>query len=161
MSCEDPIVIEGGLKLRGSIDLVERDPTRGRLRITDHKTGKARAPLQVVVGGGRVLQPLLYSLAAEKLLTEPVDSGRLYYCTLAGGFEEREVELNDAAREKVTAVIKIIGDALETGFFPAAPDERECQWCDYRMLCGPYEQRRSSMKPPARLMALRKLRELP
>jgi len=114
-----------------------------------------------VVGGGRVLQPLLYSLAAEKLLTEPVDSGRLYYCTLAGGFEEREVELNDAAREKVMAVIKIIGDALETGFFPAAPDERECQWCDYRMLCGPYEQRRSSMKPPARLMALRKLRALP
>ena len=160
-SCDDPIVIAGGLKLRGSIDLVERDPTRGRLRITDHKTGKARAPLQVVVGGGRVLQPLLYSLAAEKLLTEPVDSGRLYYCTLAGGFEEREVELNDAAREKVTAVIEIIGDALETGFFPAAPDERECQWCDYRMLCGPYEQRRSSMKPPARLMALRKLRALP
>jgi len=160
-SSEDPILIARGLKLRGSIDLVERDPTRARLRITDHKTGKVRADRNVVVGGGRVLQPLLYSLAAEKLLNEPVDSGRLYYCTLAGGFEEREVELNDAAREAITTVIGTIADALETGFLPASPDKRECQWCDYRMLCGPYEQRRSSMKPPARLAKLRKLRKLP
>jgi ATP-dependent helicase/nuclease subunit B len=161
MSCAEPIIIAGELKLRGSIDLVERDPARGQLRITDHKTGKVRAAAEFVVGGGRVLQPLLYSLAAESLLTEPVDSGRLYYCTLAGGFEEREVELNNAARQTLTTVIKIIARALESGFLPAAPDLRECQWCDYRMLCGPYEQRRSSIKPPANLMALRKLRELP
>jgi hypothetical protein len=160
-SCEEPIEIPAGLRLRGSIDLVERDPMRGRLRITDHKTGKVRAEPEVVVGGGRVLQPLLYALAAEKLLTEPVDSGRLYYCTLTGGFEEREVELKDAARATVSRAIKIIADALETGFFPAAPDERECQWCDYRLLCGPYEQRRSLMKPPVRLVALRTMRELP
>ncbi len=159
-SSGEPITIASGLKLRGSIDLVERDPARARLRITDHKTGKVRAARGVVVGGGRVLQPLLYSLAAERLLAEPVDSGRLYYCTLAGGFEEREIELNDSARTAITTVIDTIADALETGFFPAAPDEGQCQWCDYRMLCGPYEQRRSSMKPPARLTKLRKLREL-
>jgi ATP-dependent helicase/nuclease subunit B len=160
-SCEEPILIAGGLKLRGSIDLVERDQTLGHLRITDHKTGKARAPAKVVVGGGRVLQPLLYSLAAESLLSEPVDSGRLYYCTLAGGFEQREVELNDATRESATTVINIVGDALQTGFLPAAPDERECQWCDYRMLCGPNEQRRLLKKPSGRTLALRQLRVLP
>jgi hypothetical protein len=159
-SCPDPIEIGGGLHLRGSIDLVERDITRSHLRITDHKTGKVRAEPHVLVGGGRVLQPLLYSLAAEKLLAEPVDSGRLYYCTLAGGFEEREVELNQAAREAVARVIKTIAESLEAGFFPAAPGERECQWCDYRMLCGPYEQRRSLMKPRGRLDELRKLREM-
>ncbi|HJU09328.1 MAG TPA: PD-(D/E)XK nuclease family protein, partial [Candidatus Binataceae bacterium] len=160
-SREEPVVIAGGLKLRGSIDLVERDPGRARVRITDHKTGKVRAPSNIVVGGGRVLQPVLYSLAAEQLLTEPVDSGRLYYCTLAGGFEERVVDLNDAARQAASAVIKVIRDALQTGFLPAAPDKRECQWCDYRLLCGPYEERRSTGKPPARLTALRELRELP
>jgi ATP-dependent helicase/nuclease subunit B len=160
-SCEKPILVAGQLQLRGSIDLVERHATRGCLRVTDHKTGKARAPMNVVVGGGRVLQPLLYSLAAQSLLSEPVDSGRLYYCTLAGGFEVREVELNDVARESVATVIKIIANALESGFFPAAPDERECQWCDYRSLCGPYEQRRSLRKPAQALMSLRKLRVLP
>jgi hypothetical protein len=160
-SCEQPIVIAGELKLRGSIDLVERDPTLGHLRITDHKTGRARAPAKVVIGGGRVLQPVLYSLAAESILSEPVDSGRLYYCTLAGGFEQREVELNDAARQSANTVIKIVGDALQTGFLPAAPDDRECQWCDYRMLCGPNEQLRSSKKREDRLVALRQLRVLP
>jgi RecB family exonuclease len=157
-SSADPVAIAGGLKLRGSIDLVERDPARARLRITDHKTGKVRAERGVVVGGGRVLQPLLYAMAAEKLLAEPVDSGRLYYCTLAGGFEEREVELNDSAREALAGTIGAIGEAIEGGFLPAAPDVRECAWCDYRMLCGPYEQRRSAMKPAARLAKLGKLR---
>ncbi|MFZ0887041.1 MAG: PD-(D/E)XK nuclease family protein, partial [Candidatus Binataceae bacterium] len=142
------------------IDLVERDPARARLRITDHKTGKVRAERGVIVGGGRVLQPLLYAMAAERLLAAPVDSGRLYYCTLAGGFEEREVELNDQAREAVAKTIATIAEAIETGFLPAAPGDRECAWCDYRMLCGPYEQRRSAMKPAARLTKLRKLREM-
>ncbi len=160
-SSQDPVLIAGNLKLRGSIDLVERDPARGRLRVTDHKTGKVRADRGVVVGGGRVLQPLLYALAAEKLLAEPVDSGRLYYCTLAGGFEERDVELNDAARVAISKVVETVAHALETGFLPASPDDRECAWCDYRMLCGPYEERRSRMKPPGRLAELRKLREMP
>jgi ATP-dependent helicase/nuclease subunit B len=157
----EPIAVAGGLKLRGSIDLVERDPASAHLRITDHKTGKARTERGVMVGGGKVLQPLLYALAAEKLLSEPVEAGRLYYCTLTGGFEEREVELNDGSRKAIAAVIDTIGDALQNGFFPAAPDERQCQWCDYRLLCGPYEERRSSMKPAARLSKLAQLRELP
>ncbi len=160
-SRQEPVPIAGGLRLRGSIDLVERDSARGLVRITDHKTGKTRAPADVVVGGGRVLQPVLYALAAESLVPETVDSGRLYYCTLAGGFEQREVTLNDTARQSALTVIQIVGEALESGFLPAAPDERECQWCDYRMLCGPYETRRSAMKPAPRLKSLKQLRALP
>jgi hypothetical protein len=41
--------------------------TRAALRATDHKTGKTRPKAGVVVGGGTVLQPLLYALAAEEL----------------------------------------------------------------------------------------------
>jgi hypothetical protein len=69
-SVPDPVLLEGGLRLRGSIDLVERHP-RGALRATDHKTGKVRAGPDVVVGGGQVLQPVLYALAIEKLLPSP------------------------------------------------------------------------------------------
>ncbi len=160
-SREEPVEIAEGLKLRGSIDLVERDCESGRIRITDHKTGKPRATTKLVVGGGRVLQPLLYSLAAEKLLAEPVYSGRLYYCTLTGGFEEREVELNEITRQAAAIAIKTIGQALESGFLPAAPDDRECRWCDYRLLCGPYEQRRAARKPLSALKPLKALRVMP
>ena len=68
-SSADPVAIEGGLSLRGSIDLLERDPA-GRIRVTDHKTGKVRAEKDFVIGGGKTLQPVLYALAAEQVLGE-------------------------------------------------------------------------------------------
>ena len=75
---DDPVEIEGGLRLRGAVDLVERH-VHGGLRVTDHKTGKARAKEGFVIGGGKFLQPVLYGLACEKLLGETVESGRLSY----------------------------------------------------------------------------------
>jgi len=39
-SVNDPVHLDCGIQLRGSIDLVENHPT-GLLRVTDHKTGKA------------------------------------------------------------------------------------------------------------------------
>jgi ATP-dependent helicase/nuclease subunit B len=159
-SSHDPIAVAGGLRLRGSIDLIERHP-RGVLRVTDHKTGKVVADKAVVVGGGRILQPLLYALAAEKLLDVPVESGRLYYCTSVGAYEERTVNLDTAGRATIEEVIKIVGGALDEGFLPAMPRARECRYCDYRPVCGPYEELRAGLKPKPRLANLMRLREMP
>ena len=159
-SSADPVAIEGGLSLRGSIDLLERDPA-GRIRVTDHKTGKVRAEKNFVIGGGKTLQPVLYALAAESVLKEKIYAGRLYYCTAAGGYEERVVEINDEARAASRKFVAIIKEALTAGFFPAAPDDRECDWCDYKRVCGPYEERRSKIKPAARLKSLKTLRAMP
>jgi len=159
-SWREPVAVAGGLQLRGSIDLIERHP-RGVLRVTDHKTGKTVADKEVVVGGGAILQPLLYALATEKILGPPVESGRLYYCTSAGGFEERTVNLDAAGRAAIENVIGIVGGALDQGFLPATPAAGECRYCDYRPVCGPYEEQRASLKPKARLAELRRLREMP
>jgi len=171
-SSADPVPIVGGLNLRGSIDLIERH--RGdSVRVTDHKTGKVRASHGVVVGGGKVLQPVLYALAAEKLLEHRVEAGRLYYCTSAGGYEERVVEIDRklqngaggattrTARDAAGEVVATIGAALGEGFFPAAPAKGECAWCDYRMVCGPHEELRAGRKPAARIKRLAQLREMP
>ena len=41
-----------------------------------------------MVDGGRVLQPVIYGLALKALFPEEtVFSGRLFYCTSAGGFQ--------------------------------------------------------------------------
>jgi RecB family exonuclease len=159
-SSPDPVAIDDGLSLRGSIDLVERHPD-GRMRVTDHKTGRVRAEKHFVIGGGKTLQPVLYALAAESVLGEKIHAGRLYYCTAAGGYEERVVEINDAAREASRNFVAIVKESLEAGFMPAAPDDRECDWCDYKRVCGPYEERRSRIKPKARLKSLTRLREMP
>ncbi|MBF6568621.1 MAG: PD-(D/E)XK nuclease family protein [Candidatus Binataceae bacterium] len=155
----DSLALAGGLKLRGSIDLVERRDD-GALRVTDHKTGRVRADRDVMVGGGKVLQPLLYALAAENLLGAPVAAGRLYYCTAAGAYEERVTPLTDEARTAINEVTGIIGRALADGFLPAAPAKDECRYCDYRPVCGPYEEQRVARKPAARLGELKRMRQM-
>lgn len=160
-SREDPVPLECGIALRGSIDLVERDAT-GRLRVTDHKTGKDRVPETAVIWGGQSLQPVLYAEAMESL--EPgaeVESGRLYFCTSAGSFSEREVPLDRHARQAAQDLADVIGSALDDAFLPAMPQKDACRLCDYEVVCGPYEELRTSRKPEARIAALSRLREIP
>src|SRR5262245_49366383 len=159
-SVNDPVPVSGPLMLRGSIDLVERRAD-GSLRVTDHKTGKVRAKEGVVVGGGQVLQPLLYALACHRILGEPVVAGRLYYCTATGDYAERSVPLDAAGRKAIEAVVWTVDDALHQGFLPAMPESGGCEYCDYRRVCGPYEEIRTQRKAGNRVEALRKLREMP
>ncbi len=163
-SRKDPAELEIGLKLRGSIDLVEKSAD-GRLRATDSKTGKVRAKKDdTVIGGGEILQPVLYALALESMFPgAKVEGGRLYYCTTQGGFESVFIPLDDIAREAANAVAKTIGGAIEKGFLPAAPNREgkgysACTYCDFLTVCGPYEEIRTKRKPPGPLKALIELR---
>ena len=157
-SVDAPVALPIGISLRGSIDLVEQD-AQGVLRITDHKTGKMRATPGLVIGGGEILQPVLYALAAEQLLDAEVESGRLYYCTADGGYADAVVPLDDRARDAAVTVANTIGGALGEGFLPAAPKKDACRWCDYRPICGPHEELRTARKSRDRLAPLAKLRE--
>jgi RecB family exonuclease len=153
------VAVDEGLRLRGSIDLVERRAD-GALRATDYKTGKARAKQDVtVIGGGEVLQPVLYALVLEKLFPgTKVEGGRLYYLTSAGDFTPVAIPLNEEARESARLVARTIGGALEGGFLPAAPIKGGCTYCDYLVVCGPYEELRARRKNPKKLETLVQLR---
>lgn len=160
-SVPDAVPLDCGIQLRGSIDLIERHPS-GSVRVTDHKTGKLDGKAGEIIRGGKSLQPLLYALAAEKLLAGEarVVEGRLYFCTANGGFTEREVALNDYARSLAVQISDEIGAALQRPFLPAAPEARGCDYCDYRVVCGPYEELRAAGKPQARLDGLQFVRGL-
>jgi hypothetical protein len=160
-SAPDPVLVDGRFLLRGSVDLIEQKPGATMLRITDHKTGKNRTTWRTVVGGGAALQPVLYSLAVEQVLSTPVSSGRLFYCTAAGGFADHEIPMNDANRRAGLEALEIVDRAIELGFLPAAPADRACVWCDFRTVCGPNEEMRIRMKSQDRLGDLRALREMP
>ena len=154
--------LDCGIRLRGSIDLIERQPS-GLARVTDHKTGKAVVKRTQLIEGGKSLQPLLYALAAEKLFADEVKvtAGRLYFCTSTGGFVEYTVPLDENARSAAVEVAKAVGDALAGPFLPALPDRGECDLCDFRVVCGPYEERRSARKPEEGRELLLTLRALP
>lgn len=157
-STPDPVMVDGRFRLRGAIDLIERTADGSLLRVTDHKTGKNRTTDKTVIGGGGILQPVLYSLAVEQALSLPVVSGRLFYCTAAGGFTEREIPINDATRRAGVEALEIVDRAIELGFLPAAPNERACVWCDFRAVCGPHEEQRVARKSADKLADLHALR---
>src|SRR5262249_29414250 len=156
-SRKDEIELDGGFKMRGSIDLVERHPS-GVVRVVDHKTGRVPEPRPEIVGQGEVLQPMLYALAAEKLLGEPVSFGRLYYSTIARNYTAIDVPVKDYTRRRAAQVLEQIDAAIRDGFLPAAPRKDGCKGCDYLPVCGPYEEDRVKEKSQAELKVLHDLR---
>src|SRR5262249_28013060 len=119
-SVPDPVALDCGIRLRGSIDLVEEHRS-GLMRVTDHKTGRSDGSAGQIISGGTSLQPLFYALAAEKMFAgrAEISAGRLYFCTARGGFAELEVALDDEARTAATQVADTIGSAVADGFLPA------------------------------------------
>ena len=163
-SVPDPVTVDGRWLLRGVVDLIEaraRPTADGELRVTDHKTGRNRTREGMVVGGGETLQPVLYGLAVEQALGRPVTESRLSFCTAAGRYGQRGVKLDDRARRHAAEVLEVIDRAVETGSLPPAPRGGACRWCDFQVVCGPWEEQRTARKDPARLADLQALRRLP
>lgn len=159
----DPVALDCGIQLRGSIDLVEQGPG-GRQRATDHKTGRApsaKGAEGMYIDGGERLQPVLYALALEKLSGAEVVGGQLYFCTDRGGFRRVDVPLDAFARHAADRVATSVAEALEAGFLPAYPRDGACDYCDYQVVCGPNEGERTSRKRTDRLGALLHLRDTP
>jgi ATP-dependent helicase/nuclease subunit B len=151
-----------GFLLRGSIDLVERRLHGPTLRITDHKTGRNRTSIATVVDGGRLLQPVLYSVALEALTGDTVEEGRLSYCTTAGNFSTHAIAIDDPTRRRGLEVLEIVDRAIEQGMLAARPGQfgahSACAYCDFQAVCGRDEARRTARKPmPPDLEALRRM----
>ncbi len=150
-----------GMRLRGSIDLVESNPRDGQLRVVDHKTGSVPHPAPRYVAGGLHLQPVLYGLAIEGLLKREVAASQLFYCTQRGGYRVVDIPIDDKARDSAKQVLSALDRDIERGFLPAAPLEGACDTCDFIAVCGPYEEQRVARKMRPQLHALAKVRELP
>ena len=160
-SLSEAVTLPSGEKLHGFVDLVERGVDGQRLRVTDNKTGKNYTGKGLVVGQGEILQPVLYGLAVETALKQPVVESRLFFCTAAGGFSERVIPLNEIARESGSAVLRTVQRAIGNGFLVPAPREGACSRCDFQEVCGPYEDIRIGQKDEhTQLVQLQAVRDL-
>jgi CRISPR/Cas system-associated exonuclease Cas4 (RecB family) len=161
-SVRDDVVLEGGFRLRGAIDLIETNRTTNLIRVTDHKTGRKPERIEkMIIGGGAVLQPVLYALAVETALEAPVSHGRLFYCTSAGSFYEHPIPLNDMTRSAGLEVLRAIDRAVEHGFLAASPAENACDRCNFVPVCGREVPKRVERKPQDKLADLDDLRRRP
>ncbi len=170
-SLRQAVRLECGVTLRGSIDSVERyqlphgsavgEQHEVTLRATDYKTGRAPDTSALLIRGGKTLQPILYAQALERLFpADRVGGGRLAFYTRRGDYKQLKVPLNAEARRAAGRVAEVIGGCLTAGFLPAAPERGACERCDFRTVCGPYEELRTAKKTEpnphiARLVALR------
>jgi len=154
-----PVALPAGVVLRGAIDVVERHRDGTAWRVTDNKTGARTVAADAVVGGGTVLQPVLYALALEAALGHSVTAARLFFCSTRGGFAEHVVPIDTAARRAAAEVVRTIDDSIARSFLPPAPQTDECSRCDFAAVCGPYEAERLARKDGRRLDALRQLRK--
>jgi ATP-dependent helicase/nuclease subunit B len=160
-SRREPVTIDGRFILRGAIDLVERKPGTNILRVTDHKTSKNRSERGSIIGQGRQLQPVIYSLAVEAATGCNVESARFSYCTTAGGFTEHNVAINERTRRIGIEALEIIDRAVEFGMLPPAPAEKACGICDFLPVCGPNQERRARRKAREQITDLLELRNRP
>ncbi len=160
-SVPEPVLVDGRFPLRGAIDAIDVHRQTGVLRVTDHKTGKDRTKDTLVIGGGSVLQPLVYAAVAEAMLGVPVGESRLFFCTSAGGFKQRPVLLDAAAQRLAIEALEAIDRAVERGTLAPAPAEGACTWCEFRPVCGPGSEQRVARKPQAFLADLLWLRSRP
>jgi len=160
-SIREEVTLDGGWRLRGIVDLVERRRGAPGFRVTDHKTGLNRTAAGLVVGKGEALQPVLYGLAVERIFGEHVDESRLEYCTRAGEFSERVVQMTPPNRRRGLEVVELIDGSIARGFLPPAPRQRACGMCDFTAVCGSGEERRITVKDARALEDLNKLRSWP
>jgi len=161
-SVHNEVTLAGGFRLRGAIDLIEEHRATKVLRVTDHKTGRRPDKIEkVIVGGGTVLQPVLYAMAVEAALGRPVSHGRLFYCTAAGSYSVHPIPLNELTRAAGLEVLQVIDRAISNGFLAPTPTEDACGRCDYRAACGPDMFRRARRKPQDRIADLQALRSRP
>ena len=63
-----------------------------------------------------------------------------------GEYKFTRVELNQNARFVLTRLLADINGSIAAGFLPPFPEKDACGNCDYRMVCGPYEERRTAKK---------------
>jgi CRISPR/Cas system-associated exonuclease Cas4 (RecB family) len=158
-SRREPVVIDGRFQLHGSIDLIEEHaaPATARHRSQDRKVSRQG---YMMVGGGAVLQPVLYSLALEQATRTSRRRRTALLRDDRRRYRDVRIPLTPQARRLGVEVLEIIDRAIETGFLAPAPAEKACSWCDFPAVCGPTAERRVSrfkaQEPLADLLELRR-----
>lgn len=140
--------------LRGRIDRIDR-VGENLYRIIDYKTGIVSSPYDTLdyFGRGKVLQHVLYSLAAEQIIAklgledhpEVVESG--YYFPTGKG-EGREVLVEKFDRQRLRDLLLELFDVLSEGNFIVNPDIK-CDYCDYTPICPAEAPKKAKRKREA------------
>ena len=130
-----------GVPVRGFVDRV--DKIEGdRLEIIDYKTGKAIPKKRVELDQ----QLTMYQMACEELLGLKVERLTFYHLPSQTALttERRQEDRVKELREHIVTTAKRIAD----GRFDPEPEERKCDWCDFKPLCPVFTHQAAVAEAP-------------
>ena len=143
---ELPLPSGGMIRVRGAIDRVDAFPS-GALRVVDYKTGAtSRFSKNTVWNGGRRLQHLIYSEAAERLLAQPVDRMEYHFPTRRG--ENQCIPFPRADLQDGLTLIDRMIDLVATGNFLPTEQREDCRFCDFKDACRATTDRFGNTESP-------------
>ncbi len=152
-SVADPVSLADGFKVKGSIDLVEKDGS-GRVRIVDHKTGKFPHNLRnTVIDGGKILQPAIYTQLFEILRPDSVRESLLAFSTVRGGYKSIAIQNNAEAKRRTALVLGLINDSFSERLFPQHPVQKHARHANTNRCAALTKRKERPTKIPARFWA--------
>lgn len=145
MGTAGPVTIDlpggGTFRLRGRIDLVERDPAHGTYQIWDYKTGSTWGYSdRGFCKSGQQIQHLLYAIAAEQILSaqpgqESVEVDLAGYLFPTDKGEGRSVARRQSQRDRGLQAVEKVLDLMGQGVFCSSSAPTYCRFCDYARVC--------------------------
>ncbi|MBI4424249.1 MAG: PD-(D/E)XK nuclease family protein [Elusimicrobia bacterium] len=129
-----------GIPVTGFVDRIDR-LDNGKLHVIDYKTGKAIAKGRL----GEDRQLTMYQMAVEQLLGAQVESLTFYHLPT-----QTPLTIGPRPGNQIDALKDIVVDVygkIQSRRFDPAPEEKKCQWCDYRPHCPVFA--RMYAAPPA------------
>ena len=137
----------------------DRVPARHRPQDRQNRTKGG----QTIVDGGRVLQPVIYGLALEgaRVRTRPFIPDGCSSARPPAASRQHEIPLLGEAPARGLEVLEIIDRAIEHGMLAARPAADACAWCDFQVVCGRDEERRTRRKDAKLFADLDALRKMP
>jgi len=138
VAVEKPFSLEiGGVKFTGKIDRVEKTPS-GKYVVIDYKTGSAKVTKNTI---GDDLQMNIYAMATEKLYKELPEKTVLFYLAKDKLVENKILESKvNEVKESIENSVGLILDEQ----FPANPQFKNCNYCDFWDICEEKEVNESS-----------------
>ena len=122
--CQEVMIGQSGIRLKGRIDRVDVKPDRRGVRMSDYKTGTTPRNLRdVTLDGGAELQRALYAITIRQLIPEASTIiARLVYLDTMGPAAALDADTLEHAEQTVLRYIDIAVDGLKSGAAYAGPD---------------------------------------
>lgn len=121
-----------GVPVTGFVDRIDK-VGKDRIAIIDYKTGKAFGEDRVKTDA----QLTMYQMACEELLGLKVERMTFYHLnslTPITGERHTDDQVNTLRSRIVT-----VADSIQKGLFDPKPEERKCQWCDFKPFCPEFK----------------------